>query len=101
MFEGRYSTRAVADEIDLEIQLILWELIEQLKLGNKELDYLQVFQLSTVKINHHLYQKIIHKTEVPRMVDTYYYNLPNPINTTLWIVDNGDGNAVLMRPDEY
>ena len=39
--ENRYMTRKVAEEIPLEINILLWNLIDEL---NVEKDYLQVFE---------------------------------------------------------
>ena len=43
--ENRYMTRKVAEEIPLEINILLWNLIDEL---NVEKDYLQVFELNSI-----------------------------------------------------
>ena len=43
--ENRYMTRKVAEEIPLEINILLWKLIDEL---NVEKDYLQVFELNPI-----------------------------------------------------
>lgn len=41
--ENRYITRGVNEKIDLPLQILLWNLVDDLKI---EKDYLQVFKLS-------------------------------------------------------
>ena len=103
MFDKRYSTNTVANEISLEIQIILWNLIDKGKREGRELDYIQVFELSTECAIGRAFQKIVHKQEVPPLIEETYYHIYRPIHTTLWIVDNEDkdGNAVLLYPSEY
>ena len=43
--ENRYMTRKVAEEIPLEINILLWNLIDEL---NVEKDYLQIFELNPI-----------------------------------------------------
>lgn len=43
--ENRYITRWVNEKLDLQLQILLWGLVDDLKI---EKDYLQVFKLSRV-----------------------------------------------------
>ena len=43
--ENRYITRGINEKIDLQLQILLWSLVDDLKV---EKDYLQVFKLSRV-----------------------------------------------------
>lgn len=45
----RYITRGVANEVPLELQILLWDMIDTMEV--KEKDYLQVFKLSE-KVRH-------------------------------------------------
>lgn len=48
MFEEtkpRYCTRSIAEELPLELQILLWRILEQQR-ELHEMDYLQVFQLN-------------------------------------------------------
>lgn len=51
--ENRYITRGVNEKLDLPLQILLWNLVDDLKI---EKDYLQVFKLSrageVVNIEH-------------------------------------------------
>ncbi|MDC0803187.1 DUF960 family protein [Clostridium paraputrificum] len=43
---NRYVTRGVNEEVDIRLQLIMWNMVDKLNdEGNIELDYLQVFKL--------------------------------------------------------
>ena len=55
----RYLTREVADIVPVEIQLLMWKLIEELKVKK---DYLQVFELIPIEDD---VVKIIHRQEIP------------------------------------
>ena len=61
----RYMTRAVSEAIDIEIQKLLWDLIDKQKAHALELDYLQVFELS----NKDGKQYVIHRQEIPERVN--------------------------------
>ena len=43
--ENRYITRGINEKLDLSLQILLWNLVDDLKI---EKDYLQVFKLSRV-----------------------------------------------------
>ena len=67
MFEPnkpRYLTRGVDAEIPLEIQLFLWDAIDNMP---EPKDYLQIFELT--KVND--MQCILHKSEQPEYSMTY------------------------------
>lgn len=101
MFDKRYAIRGVAVNVDLDIQLCLWGLIDIWKKKNKELDFLQIFELSAVNVNGKDIQKIVHWQEQPAIKQKACFEIFKPINTRLWVVANDDENAVLMLPEEY
>jgi len=45
----RYATRRIADKVGLDIQMVLWSMIDQRKAKGVQVDYLQVFQLSIAR----------------------------------------------------
>ncbi len=56
MFKNaRYATRGINAEIPLALQLILWKMIDEMEVAQK--DYLQVFTLSSENGE----QKIVHE----------------------------------------
>jgi len=100
VFDKKYQTRGVAAEVNLDIQLILWSMIDTWKAQKKELDYLQVFELSIERINGKPIQKVVHRQEVPPRKEEMMFRVVEPMNGRLWVVDGGEG-AVMMKPDEY
>ena len=64
--ENRYMTRKVEEEIPLEINILLWNLIDEL---NVEKDYLQVFELNSIGEG---IVEVIHKQEVPEYKSSLY-----------------------------
>lgn len=100
MFENkRYMTKAIASDISFDLQLYLWELIDELKAKIK-LDYLQVFQLNTVEENGIILQQIIHSQEIPAYhSETLIYCL-EPVNAKIYCIDDGE-NSTMLLADEY
>jgi len=61
---SRYITRGVENKIPLDLQIFMWQAIEELKNECEEVDYLQVFNISVAsEIDHTL--RIVHSQEVP------------------------------------
>lgn len=100
MFDKKYQTRTVAFDVNLEIQMILWSMIDKWKEHGKELDYLQIFELSIVNINGKPVQKVIHHQEVPPLKEEKLFKVHQPMNCRLWVVDS-EVAAVMMFPEEY
>ncbi|RDW21367.1 hypothetical protein CWR48_02885 [Oceanobacillus arenosus] len=101
MFEStgkRYMTRAIADELHIEIQLLLWHLIDELKSQGSKLDYLQVFELSVLDGK----QMIVHRQEVPEREQKWSITLKstNPITEKVWCIDDGK-NQMMLFPSDY
>ena len=68
MFNGKkYVTRGVLNEIPPPLQVLMWQLIEELKIPK---DALQIFQLVPVKGR----QKIVHMQESPFYRKEYLVN---------------------------
>lgn len=102
MFESakRYVTRGVASSIGLDIQLILWSLIDKRKELGVTLDYLQIFALSEEDIDGVKIQKIIHSQEQPEVKDAYLIPMAEPATDKIWVIDSGDYSTMLF-PKEY
>ena len=97
----RYATRGIANEIGLELQLILWAMIDNRKNKGIEVDYLQVFELSIARKDGVSVQKVLHKQECPPISDSYYLPMiETPIKMTIWAMDNEEYCTMLL-PDEY
>lgn len=64
--ENRYMTREIAENLTVEIAMILWDLIDNLIL---EKDYLQVFEIKPIGLG---VLEIVHKQEVPKYEASVY-----------------------------
>lgn len=93
--ENRYMTRKVAEEIPLEINILLWNLIDEL---NVEKDYLQVFELNPIGEG---IVEIIHKQEIPAYENSIYIdNEEIKENKKLYALDSLE-YSTLMFSQEY
>lgn len=94
----RYMTRTIDETVHAEIQMILWSLMDERRKENKELDYLQVFELKEKEGRQH----IIHRQEVPERKREWVYTLQytTPIDQTIWCIDSEEYQMMLL-PNEY
>ena len=98
----RYATRGIHSKVGLDLQLILWSLIDRRKEKGTEIDYLQVFELFVIQKNGIAIQSVIHKQEVPPVIDSYYFPLlvEEPIKGTIWAIDSNE-YCMMLLPEEY
>lgn len=94
--DKRYLTRGVQCSIDIEIQLLLWNMIDEINDGKA--DYLQVFEIKNLGDNR---IKIIHRQEVPRYRKEYEIIGVVNCETTIFVVDSGTEGSVMMLNYEY
>lgn len=94
---GRYMTRAIDETMHAEIQMILWNLIDEQWEAEKELDYLQIFELA----EKHGEQHIVRKQEVPERRLKWIFTLKHatPIDKTIWCMDSEDYQMMLLPRD--
>lgn len=98
--ENRYVTKGIDAEIDIRIQIILWNMIDKLK-GKVDikLDYLQVFEVEKI----HEIIKIEHRQEVSNYSQSYMLNgMDIEINSKvkIFVIDDGE-NSTMMLAEEY
>jgi len=97
MFESnkkRYLTRGINEKIPFEIQLFLWEAVDNMPAPK---DYLQVFNLS---VENGL-QVIHHTSEQPEFDMTYILTTVNTdIAEKIYIIDDGEQCTMLLA-EEY
>lgn len=97
MFESskkRYLTRGVNEAIPFEIQLFLWEAVDNMPAPK---DYLQVFNLS---VENGL-QVIHHTSEQPEFDMTYILTtVSNSVESKIYIIDDGEQCTMLLA-EEY
>ena len=97
MFEnnkGRYLTRGVDAEIPLDIQIFMWEAVDNMP---EPKDYLQLFNLS---VENGL-QVIKHTSEQPKFDMTYILTaLTKAVTAKVYIIDDGD-HCTMLLASEY
>lgn len=97
--ENRYVSRVANSVIDIRLQLIMWNLIDELK-NKVKLDYLQIFRIS--KDDN---KKIIieHEQEVPKYKEKYSIELLDIEITDaikVYVIDSID-YATMILAEEY
>lgn len=98
--DNRYVTRGINEEVDIRLQLIMWNMIDKLNdEGNVELDYLQVF-----KIRKEGNKIVINQSqEVPEYSCTYEIEIEDiqiDNEIKLYVIDSGEYSTMLF-PSEY
>jgi hypothetical protein len=97
----RYATKGICDIVSLDIQMVIWAMINQWGQDRVMMDYLQVFELSIERRNSVGIQKVVHTQECPPKNSTYYFPMvENPIKVTIWVIDSKEYYMMLL-PDEY
>ena len=96
-FKGaRYVTRGINGSVNYELQLLLWDLIDQLDV---EQDYLQVFKLEDKKGE----VKLTHRQEEPDYSKDYILKAKEfsiEMDNKIFVIDDGD-YATMMFASEY
>lgn len=96
MFDkDRYLTKDVSKKIPLEIQILLWSMISEMKIKK---DYLQVFEIEPIKNN---LLKIEHRQEVPKYKkELVVVNTSINFKVKIYVIDDGE-YSTMMLSDEY
>ena len=90
---SRYLTKGVQAEIPLELQLFMWNCVDELP---AERDYLQVFNLEPFGEM----QRITHTSEIPEYKMEYLIPSEAPITAKVYVIDDGDHSTMLLA-NEY
>ncbi|WP_160669663.1 DUF960 family protein [Clostridium sp. C8-1-8] len=103
MFENkkdRYITRGANERLSINLQLLLWNMIDTLKEDkNIELDYLQIFNFEYVTGNEKYNLSITHSQEEPPYNKKYLINVEKPINEKIFIIDSGEYSTMLLSKE--
>ncbi|MDD4834013.1 MAG: DUF960 family protein [Lutispora sp.] len=100
MFDGqKYVTCGVNSSVDPNIQLFIWNLIENLK-SKIQLDYLQVFELSKIIYLGKPAQKLTHSQEIPYHTQEYILSNDEPVDQKIYIIDDYTHSTMLLA-EEY
>lgn len=93
--KDRYLTRGISEEIPLEIQILLWSMIGEIKIKK---DYLQVFEIEPIK-NSLL--KIEHRQEIPKYKKEHVVvNTGINSKVKIFVIDDGE-YLTMMLSSEY
>ena len=94
MFDNnRYLTCGIDSTIPLELQLFIWNCVDQLP---EPRDHLQVFDLKPVGS----LQCITHSSEEPEYHKNYLLPSDSPITDKIYVLDDGDHSTMLLA-EEY
>ena len=94
MFQNqRFLTRRVQAEIPIELQLFLWNCIDNLP---EERDYFQVFALKEIDGKQHIH----HFSEQPEYSKEYQISTEKPITAKVYVIDDIDHSTMLLA-EEY
>ena len=97
--ENRYITKEINENLDIRLQLRIWNLIDVLK-ELMEVDYLQIFRIS--KINNSRIE-IIHEQEISEYKAIYEIDSQDIVleNDAKIYVISEDDYSVMMFSEEY
>ena len=97
MFEkskGRYLTRGVDAEIPIELQVLMWQAVDQMP---EPKDYLQVFRLS----EENGLQIVRHTSEQPQFEMTYIVEVKKPVTAKVYIIIDDGEHCTMLLAEEY
>ncbi len=111
-FKGhRYITRGFHHRIPSEVQEKLWQLIDDLKKTDIEMDYLMVFELRIRIDTEHdkkKYMQVIeHTQQIPPYKNIIEMEVENPVQEKVFIISTEDSSLELreystaMLAEEY
>lgn len=91
----KYMTKGIRSELEHDLQILLWELIENMEI---EKDYLQVFKMRSLDKN---VVKITHKQEIPSYEKEYIISeIKEAADMNIFVIDSGD-YCTMMLAHEY
>ena len=89
--ENRYMTREIAENIPVEIAILLWDLIDNLII---EKDYLQIFEINPIGLG---VVEIVHKQEVPKYeVSVYIQNDLIKDKLKIYVIDSIEYSTMMF-----
>lgn len=97
--------RSISDEVKERIQKMLLELKEKSENDRFDFDYLQVFKLTSKKVNGKSIQVIEHEQEVPEYYNRISYQSDQSVDEKIYVItdDLGEGISVMtfLLASEY
>ena len=98
--ENRYITNGVRRELPSEVILLIYNEIDELISSKKELDYLQVFNISVIDRDSGLIE-IEHSQEVPLYKKTMFINNKEVKEDIKIFVLDEEVHSVMLLSSEY
>ena len=96
-------TRSIYNELDSDITMVLWTLVQSPQ--NRELDYLQIFNLENVGTKEESVLKITWKQECPEHIETHYVKGLYTKVSRVWIICEGEATdeeySTMLLPEDY
>lgn len=93
--ENRYMTKVIAENLPIEIAILLWDLIDNLTI---EKDYLQIFEINPIGLG---VVEIVHKQEVPEYeASVYIQNDLIKDKVKIYVIDSIE-YSTMMFSNEY
>ena len=77
-------TKGIQRKIPIDIQLLLWDMQNELREQHKKIDYLQVYRLEAIQKD---LQLIEHTAEQPFHQMYYYYVVDNAVTEKVYIIE--------------
>ena len=93
---NKYITSGIESEIPIDLQIIMWDMIDEARQQGKSLDYLQVFQLKSTYVNGVEMQEITQSQEQPRRTKKITVESDSPISTKIFVIDDITHSTMLL-----
>lgn len=93
MFDNdRYITREISERVPLALQLLMWHMIDEIKVKK---DYLQVFEIRPYKEG---LLEVIHRQEIPKFTSTLIINnIGIESKMKIFVTDNLEYSMMFMN----
>jgi len=100
-FKGkRYITSGIENKIPVDLQIAMWDMIDEARQQEKVLDYLQIFILRSVYENGTQVQEIVHKQEQPWRSKKITIESDSPVAAKIFVIDN-ESYVTMLLNHEY
>lgn len=91
MFDNRFITRGVQENIEPILQMLLWQLIDEMPVDSK--DYLQVFSLSEENGK----QVVLHEQGEPEYSRRHIFDIGEVVVGKVFVIDDETHSTMLMN----
>ena len=100
-FDGpKYSTNTIVHELPLELQLYLWQLVDE-RAQTSTADYLQVFSLSAGRTSDGKEALVVKHSQVqPSIEDTYFLEAMPHRKAKIYVIDD-ISHVTMLFSHEY